>query len=138
MDLRRQAYCLLRIGPCDRARAVHAITGPEVPDRGADRLHDPGRVHAGRVRQRRLDRIGAGPDVGVHGIDARGLDRDQDLLVLGSGSSYVLDLQDLRLAELVHPYRLHGKLLLAFECRWTRRDDYTTNAGGQQETVGGR
>jgi hypothetical protein len=80
-----EAQSFLRVRAADVSVHVHAIAGFEAGHVRADGVDDTGCVKTRRVGKRRLFRIGAGTNVGIHGIHAGCADRYDELFRPGLG-----------------------------------------------------
>ena len=78
---------------------VDAIADREAGHAVADRVDDAGAVAARRVGQRRLDRVGAGADVGLDRVHAGGVDPDPHLARSGPRIGHLGEGQDFGSAE---------------------------------------
>ena len=107
MNLRFQREGEFGVGAAQCSRRVDAVARFYFLNAIADGFDDAGGVRSRRVRQRRLDGIGAGAHIGVVGIDAGGVDFYQDLAGCGFGRWDFVEFQLFRAAELVDTNRLH-------------------------------
>ena len=87
----------------------HRVPRLHVGDALAHGPHDAGELRPGRKRQRRLYLVFVLDDQYVRKIDARGLDRDDDLAAAGREPGHFLEREHFGPAELPAHDRFHGR-----------------------------
>ncbi len=104
----------MRVGAAHRAGGVDPLADLAARDLRADRRDHPGGVASRRVGQRRLVGVGAGTDVGLDRVHARGVHPDDDLTGAGRGIGHVLQAHHFRRAELVDANGFHHDVHYGF------------------------
>ena len=108
--MRGFAQAQLGVGAGDGAGDVDAVAVGERSGAIAEGLDASGAIGSGRVGERREAQVFAGADVGIHGVDAGGVEAHEDLAGGGTRLRDFRDAQNFRSAELLNADRFHRRL----------------------------
>ena len=122
-DVVEIAEDFLRVcAPGDVGGLLHPdpLAGFEARDLRSSRFDHSRGIHAGRVRQRRLERVRAAADVSLDRVHAGGANAHNDLARAGLGIRNILELQNVRLAELMNADGFHDVLSMLVQSQSAR------------------